>query len=249
MSSLAVDLRVLIHLLRGMPKRGSAAERLQGFYAPQARDYDAFRERLLCGRRELVAALDLPDGASVVELGAGTGRNLDFFGERLGRLGRVDLVDLCPALVEQARARVAGLAERGIGNVRVSLADVQTWQPEAPVDAVYFSYALTMIPDWWRAIDNAMAMLRPGGLLGVVDFYVGAADPAPGDASHGRFTRAFWPRWFAHDGVHPTPAHLARLRGLLPDHRCRESRAPVPYLPGLRAPYYVFVGRRGEPVA
>jgi S-adenosylmethionine-diacylgycerolhomoserine-N-methlytransferase len=246
MNSPVAEARVLARLLRGMPRQGSQAERLQGFYGPQARHYDAFRERLLRGRRALIRTLDVPDGAAVVELGAGTGRNLAFFGERLGRLGRVDLVDLCPALAEEARRRVAGLAARGIGNVRVHLADATAWRPAAPVDCVYLSYALTMIPDWWRAIDNALSMLKPGGALGIVDFYVGPPNPRPGTAAHGLFTRMFWPRWFAHDGVHPTPAHLARLRLLLPQHVCHEGRAPVPYLPGLRAPYYIFVGRRGD---
>jgi hypothetical protein len=37
---------------------------------------------------------------------------------------------------------------------------------------VYFSYALTMIADWRRALDNALAMLAPGGTLGVVDFHL-----------------------------------------------------------------------------
>ena len=39
------DARVLLQLLRGQPRRGSQAERLQAFYGPQARGYDAFRER------------------------------------------------------------------------------------------------------------------------------------------------------------------------------------------------------------
>lgn len=245
MNSPTADARVLMRLLRGMPRQGSQAERLEGFYGPQARDYDAFRERLLRGRRELIERMDIPDGAAVVELGAGTGRNVEFFGERLSRMASIDIVDLCPALVAAARRRVDSLAARGIANTRVHLADATTWQPAAPVDCVYFSYALTMIPDWWRAIDNALSMLRPGGTLGVVDFYVGPPNPGPGATVHGLFTRVFWPRWFGHDGVHPSPAHLARLRLLLPDHSCREGRAPVPYLPGLRVPYYVFVGRRG----
>ena len=39
----------------------------------------------------------------LVELGAGTGRNLLFFGPRIGEFAQVDLVDLCPALLDQAR--------------------------------------------------------------------------------------------------------------------------------------------------
>lgn len=232
------DARILLHLVRGQRRDGSHAERLEDFYGPQAEQYDAFRERLLHGRERLMELLDPAPGERVVELGAGTGRNLGFLGERLAGLAQVDLVDLCPALLEQARRRT-----RGMENVQVVEADAVGYRPLEPVDRVYFSYSLTMIPDWEGALRNAIGMLKPGGSLGVVDFYVSDADPAPGLVRHGPLTRWFWPRWFGHDGVHPNPAHLRLLRTLLPDHVLEESRAPVPYLPGPRVPYYCFVGR------
>jgi phenylacetate-CoA ligase len=74
-----------------------------------------------------------------------------------------------------------------------------------------------------------------------------AAAPPAGLARHSAVTRAFWPRWFSHDGVRPTAEHLLRLRELLPDHELVEAMAPVPYLPLLRVPYYRFVGRRPGP--
>lgn len=238
------DARILWQMLRGQPRRGTHAQRLQAFYAPQAERYDDFRERLLHGRRELIAMLDVGRGAHLVELGGGTGRNLAFFGERLAGFGRVDLVDLCPALLAQARRRLGGQA-----NVHLVEADAVSWRPQRPVDCVYLAYALTMIPDWRAAIDNALAMLRPGGVLGVVDFYVSARKPTPPRVRHGALTRAFWPQWFRHDGVHLDPDRLARLCERLPDHRVMERRAPVPYLPGLRVPYYLFVGRKGPAAA
>ncbi len=232
------EAQVLLRLLRGQPRHGTHAERLEAFYRPQAEHYDTFRERLLHGRAELMERLAPRPGAHAIELGAGTGRNLEFLGERLPTLGSVELVDLCPALLEQARRRT-----RHLTNVRVVEADATAYRPAWPADLVYFSYSLTMIPDWRGALCNALAMLAPGGTLGVVDFYVSDPNPAPGLQRHGPLTRGFWPRWFAHDGVHPNPAHLSALRALLPDHELSEHRAPVPYLPGLRVPYYVFVGR------
>lgn len=240
MSARAVDLRVLLALLRGMPRSGAPADRLEAFYGPQAAQYDSFRERLLAGRGEMIEMLAPPAGARIVELGGGTGHNLTYFKDALTRFESVTIVDLCPALLAQARRRWAGAA-----NVRVVEANAVSYRPAAPVDCVYFSYALTMIPDWRGAIDNALAMLKPGGTLGVVDFYVSAAAPEPGLARHGFLTRHFWPRWFAHDGVRPSPEPLACLRAHLPDHTLQERRAPVPYLPGLRVPYYIFVGRNG----
>ncbi len=243
-ATLTAELKVLLALLRGQPSKGSHAERLEAFYAPQASRYDAFRERLLHGRGELIAELiaaqAAPPGGHLVELGAGTGRNLLFFGDRLAALGSVAAVDLCPSLVIEARQRTQAMA-----NVQIHQADACSWQPEAPVDLVYLAYALTMIPDWRAAIDNAITMLRPGGHLGVVDFYVSAPKPASGLTRHSALARAFWPRWFRHDGVHLEPERLAYLRHALPDHRLTEASAPVPYLPGLRVPYYRFIGRKG----
>jgi len=235
----AADARVLLHLLRGRRRYGSAAERLEAFYAPQAAQYDAFRDRLLQGRDELVARLDPPPGAHLVELGAGTGRNLEFFGVRLDGFARIDLVDLCPALLDVARERF-----RDRTAVRVHMADATGWRPDGEADCVYLSYALTMIDDWEAAIDNALAMLKPGGTLGVVDFHVAPAAAQADEPRHGIFTRRFWPLWFGHDGVRPDARHLRRLRRLMPEHVWREGWARLPYLPGLRAPWYLFVGRK-----
>jgi S-adenosylmethionine-diacylgycerolhomoserine-N-methlytransferase len=187
----------------------------------------------------MIERLGMRDGARVVELGGGTGRNLLFFGPMLGRFQGVTVVDLCPAMLHEARKRAAQW-----DNVQVVEADATSWRPAEPVDCVYFSYSLTMIPSWRSAIDNALAMLRPGGRIGVVDFYVSAPQPVAGLQHHGAVTRWFWTRWFGHDGVRLDPAHLAYLREKVPDHELSEHRGGVPYLPFLRVPHYVFTGTR-----
>lgn len=228
---LATDARVLWRLLRGQPRGASHARRLEGFYAPQAERYDAFRARLLHGRGDLIEALEIPAGARVVELGCGTGSNLEMIDQfsPVASLASVELVDLCPSLLALARRRAARH-----GNVAVSEADATIWRPSRPVDRVILSYALTMMPDWRAVLANAHAMLVPGGRLGVVDFHL----PAAGSW----FGNRFWRGWFAHDGVHLSVQHLPALRSLFHKVHLREQRAPVPYLPGLRAPYYLFVG-------
>jgi S-adenosylmethionine-diacylgycerolhomoserine-N-methlytransferase len=238
MSPLA-EARVLFALARGTSRTGSHAEQLQRFYAPQAETYDAFRERLLHGRRELVDLLPAAARDRVVELGAGTGRNLEFFGPRLEQLARVEAVDLCPALLDVARCRWARLS-----NVRVVEADATRYVPSREADVVYFSYALTMIPDWRAAVDNALAMLRPGGVLGVVDFHLPAAYDNEGRLSRRARANRFWRAWFAHDGVRLSQEHLPYLRSRLAVEVCLERAGPVPYLPWLRVPYYILVGRK-----
>ena len=226
------DARTLWQLFRGMPQAHDHAHRLQAFYGAQAADYDRFRERLLPGRAELMEWLKPLPGERIVELGAGTGRNPEYFRAMVPALQNLTLVDLCPALLAKARERWADAP-----NVFVVEADACTWQPEQSVDAVYFSYALTMIPDWQAAMKNALAMLRPGGRLAVVDFTL--------TQQQSWLAQNFWRTWFSHDGVKLNQQHTTTLSSLLPLHELREYQTPIPYLPGLSMPYYLYSGFKG----
>lgn len=231
------ELTVLRSMARGLPAGGDHGQRLEAFYAPQAAHYDRFRERLLHGRDSLIASIDLPPRARIVELGGGTGRLIEYFDRRVEQIQDYHVVDLCRPLLEQARERA-----RRYPQLRPVHADACRWRPEQPVDVVIASYALTMIPDWHAAIRHACSLLRPGGQLAIVDFYVG--DGRCGLRRHGWATRRFWPAWFGHDGVELDSRRVHALRRALPDHRLLESAAPVPYLPLLRVPYFQFWGRK-----
>ena len=233
------DARTLWQLARGQSNTSSLAARLQQFYAPQAAHYDRFRERLLPGRRDLMEQLRFMPGEHVVELGAGTGRNLDYYAARIPSLRSVALVDLCPALLVHARKRAAQWS-----NVEVIEAEADDYRASVPIDCVYFSYSLTMMPTWSTVLPHALRLLRPGGRIGVVDFYVSESHAPTGMRQHSRFTRKFWPWWFAHDGVHLASKHLEWLRAHTEPVHLIEGSASVPYLPGLRVPYYVYVGSR-----
>ena len=236
------DLSTLRHLLFTRASGETHRERLDAFYRGQASGYDDFRKRLLKGREELVSRLPLVPGAVWVDLGGGTGANLAMADERLAGLQKAYVVDLCPALAEVARARALAA---GWGNVTVAEADATSFRPtEGTVDVVTFSYSLTMIPDWDRAVENALAMLRPGGVLGVVDFYVSRKYPEAGRVRHTWLQRNFWPMWFGNDNVWLSPDHLPYLSGQIPLVELRECRTQVPYFPILQVPYYVFVGRK-----
>ena len=236
-TSIPADFKTLWRLARGAPAGKNHADRLERFYRPQAESYDAFRDRLLQGRAELIELLAPPDGALIVELGAGTGNNARHFGAQLARFETVELVDLCPALLEQARERWAHEPR-----VRVIEADATHYRPSRPADRVYLSYSLTMMPEWRAALENAVAMLKPGGILGVVDFEL-----PRGDCLAERCACEFWRRWFAHDGVYLNRAHVEVMQSLTETVSLRESNAALPYLPGLRVPYYIDVGRKPLP--
>jgi S-adenosylmethionine-diacylgycerolhomoserine-N-methlytransferase len=236
------DLRTLYHLTFTRVRGGTHQERLESFYRGQADGYDAFRKRLLHGREEMMRALELPPGGRLLDLGGGTGANIEHLGPTREQLASVVVVDLCPSLLEAAQARIT---RNGWANVSTALADVTTFEPEGgPVDAVTFSYSLTMIPGWFQALERAHALLKPGGLIGVVDFYISRKWPAPGMKKHAAWQRLFWPTWFASDNVFLSRDHLPWLQAHFQTVRLEERLGRVPYLLGLKAPYYIFVGRK-----
>ncbi len=240
--SLASDLKVLYHLAVKPVRGKDHAQRLESFYSGQAGAYDDFRKRLLKGREEMYRSIDPPQEAVWVDMGGGTGSNLEFIAERIDRLQKAYVVDLAGSLLKVCGERIA---ERGWKNVETVEADATTWTPaEGSADVVTFSYSLTMIPDWFAAIDNALRILKPGGTIGVVDFYVSRKFPDDSLARHKWFTRSFWPVWFASDNVFPSRDHLPYLRRRFETISLEEKRAKVPYLLGMTTPYYIFTGRK-----
>jgi S-adenosylmethionine-diacylgycerolhomoserine-N-methlytransferase len=197
---------------------------------------------MLHGRKELFDLLPDSPGGIWVDLGCGTGENAEHWGERLKSLQRAYLVDLSSSLLKVAEQRVT---ERGWTNVTPVHADATKFvPPEGAADIVTMSYSLTMIPDWFLAVDQAYRMLKPGGLIGIVDFFVARKYPAEGLVKHGWSTRSMWPLWFGSDNVFLNPDHVPYLLSRFETVSLAQRRGKLPYLPFVRAPYYLFVGRK-----
>lgn len=151
-------------------------EKLNRYYAVHARIYDATRWTFLLGRNEIldVAAGELSGihAPRILEVGCGTGRNLEMLGRRMPRASLTG-VDVCAPMLARARRRLGGL---GLCRAGVTARLVQRVY-DAPLepgahDLVLFSYALSMFnPGFEQALDAACADLRPGGLIAVVDFH------------------------------------------------------------------------------
>ncbi len=239
---LFADAKIIYHMLLKPVRGKSHAERMENFYGGQATAYDDFRKRLLKGREELWKAIPKPSAGVWVDMGGGTGANLENFGTDIQLLKKVYVVDLSASLLAVAKDRAA---KNNWANVETVAADATLFTPaEGLADVVTFSYSLTMIPNWFAAIENAKRILRPGGHIGVVDFYVSRKYPAEGLRQHRWFTRTLWPPWFATDNVFPSADHLPFLQHHFEQVHLSENRSKLPYVPLLRTPYYVFVGRK-----
>ena len=203
---------------------------------------------MLSGREQMVQEATQRQGGGIwVDMGAGTGANLQMAGDEVVKsFAKIYLVDMSPSLLAVAKKRCE---ENGWHHVEVVEGDATTWMPEEGLGGVHlvtFSYSLTMIPDWFAAIDNANALLATDGTLAVVDFYAARKHPDAGLRANGWLQRSFWPVWFANDNVFLSADHVPYLRRICPSHTLHERQAKVPYV-GLvmpNVPYYIFVGDR-----
>lgn len=238
------DMKVLYHMLVKPVRGDSHAERMESFYGGQANAYDDFRKRLLKGREELWATMPRPQGGVWVDMGGGTGSNIENLADDIDQLKKVYVVDLSESLLDVATERFKA---RNWDNAQAIAADATKFRPpEGLADVVTFSYSLTMIPDWFAAIENALAMLKPGGHIGVVDFYVGRKHPPAGLQKQKWLARTLWQPWFATDNVFPSPDHLPFLINHFEQVHLVEARNRMPYVPLLRTPYYQFIGRKPQ---
>jgi S-adenosylmethionine-diacylgycerolhomoserine-N-methlytransferase len=140
-------------------------------YQRQRYIYDFTRKYYLLGRDALIENLALEPGARLVEIGCGTGRNLIAIARRYpqARLYGLDASAqmLLTAQGQLARAGLAGKVTL-VHGLAENLAPVQFGQDQ--FDHALFSYSLSMIPDWRRALVAAANTLSDNGQVHIVDF-------------------------------------------------------------------------------
>ncbi len=147
--------------------------RIAGTYDDLVKLFPAFGFRLGHYRREAVAALQLSPGATVVELGCGTGLNFPYLQRAVGAAGQIIGVDLTPEMLAQARRRVE---RHGWSNVQLVHSDVGRYAFPTGVRGVLSTFAITLSADYDGAI-RAAARALDGGRLAILDLKLPEAWP------------------------------------------------------------------------
>jgi ubiquinone/menaquinone biosynthesis C-methylase UbiE/predicted ester cyclase len=144
---------------KSCPLPPSETERIRRIFDKQAAKYDRsmsrFERLLFAGNREWVC--ERAEG-EVLELAAGTARNLPFYSDDV----KVTGVELSPEMAELGRRR-AEEAGREI-DMRVGDAELLPF-PDDSFDTVVCTYGLCTIPDDAAAVHEAKRVLRPGGRI------------------------------------------------------------------------------------
>ena len=143
---------------------------LQRYYKLHAGIYDSTRWSFLFGRGkvlDLAAAVTTP--ARILEIGCGTGRNIEALCRRFPE-AKITGVDLSSQMLDQAWSKL----KSSIGRVRLIQAayDRPIHEPDNKFDMVLCSYSLSMFnPGWEQAIQAASDDLATCGHMVLVDFH------------------------------------------------------------------------------
>jgi len=148
-------------------------QKMDAMYGYQRYVYDATRRFYLLGRDRLVDEINIYAGQTVADIGCGTGRNLEILGRRHPNSYFFG-IDASGEMLRTARSRIKK-AELENVSLRTALADEFDYQKtfglDRPLDVIYFSYAISMIPTWQASIERALDNLKPDGKMYIVDFY------------------------------------------------------------------------------
>jgi S-adenosylmethionine-diacylgycerolhomoserine-N-methlytransferase len=194
------------------PHSITEAERMDRHYRFQRYIYDATRTHYLIGRGRLIRDLAPPQHGTVLEIGCGTAWNL-VRAATLYPTVRFHGLDISNAMLETAAAAVA---RHGLeGRVVLRQGDAAGFDAELAFgrrrfDRVYFSYALSMIPAWKAALEQAAHCVAHGGSLHIIDF--GPCDELPP-----AFKRALY-AFLAHYTVYPRTELESHLKSLASRH-------------------------------
>lgn len=113
---------------------------------------------------------DLPQGATVVDVGSGAGFDSLLAALQVGHTGRVVGIDMTDQMLARARD---GARQLGLTNVefRKGLAE-ELPVPDAFADVVISNGVLNLVPDKERAYREIYRILKPGGIIQLADIVV-----------------------------------------------------------------------------
>ena len=135
-------------------------------YSELAPFYDKVFGKIFYSRLErVIEELDIPAGAKILEVGAGTGTSFPAYPTHCEITG----VDLAPDMLARARQKIE---ENGWSHLKVMEMNALDLQfPDNSFDYVMAFHVVTVVPDPVRMIAEAKRVCKPGGKIVIVNHF------------------------------------------------------------------------------
>jgi ubiquinone/menaquinone biosynthesis C-methylase UbiE len=115
---------------------------------------------------EVANTLEVPKGGTMVELGCGPGSVVPSILRKYGESIEIVGIDFSRKMIDLANRKKVS---NGWRNVQFKCMDMYEFSPTKKADSVVFCLALTAMPDYKKAIEKAISILKPGGQLLIID--------------------------------------------------------------------------------
>jgi phosphatidylethanolamine/phosphatidyl-N-methylethanolamine N-methyltransferase len=135
-------------------------------YSEFAPLYDRIFGKIFYNRLErVIEELDIPPGAQVLEVGAGTGTSFPAYPTHCNVTG----VDLAPDMLARARQKIE---DNGWGHLKViEMNALDLKFPDNSFDFVMAFHVVTVVPDPVRMIAEAKRVCKPSGKIAIVNHF------------------------------------------------------------------------------
>lgn len=140
---------------------------VEGVYAKLAKVYDlTFGPTLHPGRLTAIKRMGIQPGEQVLEVGVGTGINLDLYPKDCTVTG----IDFSEDMLEKARER---MARKKIRNARLLQMDAANLRfDDNAFDIVYAPYLISVVPDPVAVAREMRRVCRPGGRVIILNHFL-----------------------------------------------------------------------------
>jgi phosphatidylethanolamine/phosphatidyl-N-methylethanolamine N-methyltransferase len=133
---------------------------VEGVYDKLAKVYDLFfGPTLHPGRLQAIKRMNIQSGERVLEVGVGTGINLDLYPKDAAITG----IDYTASMLEKARERAAKREGTPARLLQMDAADLKF--SEDSFDIVYAPYLISVVPDPVKVAQEMRRVCRPGGRI------------------------------------------------------------------------------------
>jgi phosphatidylethanolamine/phosphatidyl-N-methylethanolamine N-methyltransferase len=135
-------------------------------YSDFAPLYDKTFGKIFSSRlRSVIETLDIPLGAKVLEVGAGTGTSFPAYPNHCEVIG----IDLAPDMLARAQEKILENGWTHLKVMEMNALDLKF--PDNSFDYVMAFHVVTVVPDPIRMIQEAKRVCKPGGKIVVVNHF------------------------------------------------------------------------------
>ena len=129
-------------------------------------------------RKFAIKEMSLDRNQIILNIPCGTGQNFEYFQKEMLKSGMIIGIDISEGMLMRAKDKVG---KNGWDNIRLIREDAtqinsnwvrKEFGQDLSFDSILCDLGLSGFPEWKLVIDNLISLLKPGGTLVIMDWYI-----------------------------------------------------------------------------